>query len=362
MKSKPFIALTLPYILAILTCCNGQNPQQSHAQQTSVEKKSLGNQVTQLASDAMVIYRDKQNNLWFGSKAKGLYKYDGKKLVLFTTNDGVCGYHTLSVQEDNQGNLYFDTPKGICKYNGKKFTRLKVTKDNKNEWKLTQNDLWFRMGWEHSGPFRYDGKNLYQLTFPKNDQEVAFRKINPNLSFNPYGIYSLYKDTKGNIWMGTSSLGIYMFDGKSIYWMYEKQLTETPSGGAFGIRSIAEDKAGNYWICNANYKYELLSNAGKSTTLKLLSYKRQTGIPNNRELYFLSISTDSKGELWMQTYGDGLWRNNGKGLAQVFIKVNNVNISPTAMYQDKQGVLWFGTEKQGIFKYNGKAFEKFEIK
>lgn len=360
MKTKSFIILTLPCILAMLTCCNGQNLRQNRAQQTSNKEKLSGNKVSQLASDAAVIYRDRQNNLWFGSRTKGVYKYDGKKLALFTLEDGVCGYQILSVQEDRQGSLYFDTPKGVCKYDGQAFTHLKVTKNNKNEWKLEPNDLWFRMGWEHSGPFRYDGKNLYQLTFPKNDQEVAFRKINPNVSFNPYGIYSLYKDSKGRIWMGTSSLGIYMFDGSKISWMYEKQLTETPGGGAFGIRSIAEDKAGNYWICNAKYKYTFLPNEATNKALQPIRFEKQTGIAKHDDLYFLSIIADQKsGDLWMLTYESGLWRNNGKELKQVLI---NDNISPNALYQDRQGTLWFGTKNQGIFKYNGKAFEKFEIK
>ena len=54
----------------------------------------------------------------------------------------------------------------------------------------------------------------------------------------------MYEDSRGNIWFGTSNLGIYLFDGTEISWMYENHLIETPEGGNFGVRSIAEDQDG----------------------------------------------------------------------------------------------------------------------
>ena len=73
--------------------------------------------------------------------------------------------------------------------------------------------------------------------------------------------------------------------------MYENQLTETSGGGDFGIRSMIEDEAGNYWICNANYKYTLFPNDSVSDGLKSINYKRQIGIDikGRENLYFLSM-------------------------------------------------------------------------
>ena len=183
----------------------------------------------------------------------------------------------------------------------------------------------------------------------------------PNASYNPYGIYSIYKDRKGNIWLGTSNLGIYLFDGKKISWMYENQWTKTPEGGSFGIRSIVEDQDGNYWICNSKYKYTLLSNDIEGSGLKSINFKRQIGIEKKEKevLYFLSMETDSNGDLLMSTYENGIWRNNGKELIQFFIKDGERDILPSSVYRDKQGKLWFGTPNDGIYRYNGISFEKF---
>jgi ligand-binding sensor domain-containing protein len=366
MKLKK-IQLTIWMIFSILTAfsaCNSQGNKDNV--RTTLKQESNSDKKTEFDSKAAVIYQDKKDNLWFVSKEKGVYRYDGENFTLFTSNDGLGSYRIISVQEDSFGNIYFDTPEGVFKYDGEKFATLPIaeSKESENEWKSEPGDLWFRIGWDKNGPYRFDGKNLYHLKFPKNKMEDEFYKKYPNASFNPYAIYSIYKDSKGNICFGTSNLGIYLFDGKEISWMYENHHIETPKGGNFGVRSIAEDQDGNYWICNANYRYSLLPNETEGDGLKSINYKRQVGIENivKGDLYFYSMETDRNGNLFMFAKESGLWLNNGKELTQFFIKDGKLNISPTSMYKDNQGVLWFGTDQYGIYKYNGNTFEKFKIK
>lgn len=364
LKKTYLIIGMLFSISATFSSCSSQG-NIDHAQTALKQDADMGEK-TELDSNTMVIYQDKKDNFWFGNEEKGVYRYDGESLVLFTSNDGLKNYRIISVQEDKLGNLYFDTPEAVYKYDGEKFSALSVveSKEPEDEWKSEPDDLWFQIGWNNSGPYRFDGKNLYQLKFPKNKMEDEFYKKYPNTSYNPYGIYSIFHDSKGNIWFGTSSLGIYLFDGKEISWMYERPLTETPEGGDFGIRSIAEDQAGDYWICNANYKYTLLPNGTEGDGLKSINYTRQVGIDSNgrENLYFLSMGTDNNGHLLMYANEDGLWLNDGEELAPFFIKDGARNISPTAFYKDNQGILWLGTDKYGIYTYNGIAFEKFKIK
>jgi len=69
-------------------------------------------------------------------------------VILFTTQDGLINNRILGVQEDKLGNVYFDTPEGVSKFDGQQFTTLKVTENSakKNEWKLAPTDLWFGTG------------------------------------------------------------------------------------------------------------------------------------------------------------------------------------------------------------------------
>jgi hypothetical protein len=48
------------------------------------------------------------------------------------------------------------------------------------------------------------GQSLYRLEFPKTQLGENFlssypRSKYPNMNFNPYDVYSIYKDSKGNI-------------------------------------------------------------------------------------------------------------------------------------------------------------------
>jgi ligand-binding sensor domain-containing protein len=220
------------------------------------------------------------------------------------------------------------------------------------------------MGWKKSGPYRYDGESLYSLAFPKPDLVDEFYAKYPNVSYSPYGIYTMYKDRKGSLWFGTASLGVCRYDGKSISWLYEKQLTETPAGGDFGIRSIIEDKDGYFWFCNTRYRYEILPNSTELNRTDQVNYRKENGIGTANDEgkdfpYFMSIAADNKGDLWMVTYDDGVWQNNGETLLHHPVKDGDKSVLLFSIYKDRQGVLWLGTHNAGVFKFNGKTFEKF---
>ena len=326
----------------------------------------LGKAVKALGKKITVVFQDSNQNYWFGGGSEGVYRYDGKKLDLFSKRDGLCCHSVVGIQEDEKGNIYFDTTEGISKFDGKRFQTLKPVKsrDASKGWKRKPGDLWFRMGWDKNGPFRYDGEVLYQLEFPKIQRAAEFRAKFPNADWSPYGIYTLYQDSKGDVWFGTAALGVCRFDGESIGWLYEKHLTETPGGGDFGIRSIVEDKDGLFWICNSRYRYDVASNVTENAKVQ---YKRVAGVgvtKKNNDVefpYFLSIESDKRGNLWMVTYDDGVWRYDGEKLVNFPVKVGSKNVLLFSIYKDRQGVLWLGTHENGVYKFNGTEFERFLI-
>jgi ligand-binding sensor domain-containing protein len=363
MTIKTIKLLLLLGLFTTFSACKGQNNDKNKEPHNDAIK--LGTLVSELDEKIWAIYQDSKNNMWFGGNKKRVFKYDGERLILYTNKDGLIGSNILGIQEDRVGNIYFDTSEGVIKFDGQQFTALEVAENSavKNDWKLEPNDLWFRMGWNNSGPYRFDGEYLYHLQFPKNEMENEFNSKYPNASFNPYGIYYIYKDTKGSIWFGTSSLGVYHFDGNDISWMYEKHLTETPEGGSFGIRSIIEDKDGYIWICNPKYKYKILSNSAKTNELKQINYQRELGVKNRKieNLYSLSMALDNNGGLWMATYDDGVWRSNENELIHYPIKDGDIEALLFSIYKDNEGVLWIATQNAGVYKFNGDTFEKFEL-
>jgi ligand-binding sensor domain-containing protein len=351
---------TIAFVIAtLISSCAGQS--KAEVKNTEIVQNSLGEIVVDLAPNTHLIYQDRNHNYWFGNDT-GTYKYDGKTLLRFTQKDGLISNRILGMQEDKLGNIYFDTPEGVSKFDGQQFETLNVIADHpeKNKWKSEPDDLWFRMGWDRKGPYRFDGENLYYVEFPKSKIEDDFYAKYPNVSYNPYSMYSMFKDSKGNSWFGTADLGIYQFDGDQIRWMHEEHLGTSPEGGAFGIRSIIEDKDGYFWICNTNYKFKMLPESkDDDEQLKSLNYEREKGVVDEHDetLYFMSMVLDDNGILWMVN-GDGMWKNNGQELVQFFINDGKSDISPTSVCKDDKGDLWFGTESDGIYKLDGGVFEK----
>lgn len=363
MKQIILIVLVLFSSTTIFYACQGKDRLDNSKVQ--MEINSSINPKIKLDSKADLIYQDRKLNYWFLSREKGVYKFDGTDISLFNTSEGLGSYHILGVQEDSLGNVYFDTPEGVYKYDGINISILPIalTEEVGTSGRFSSTDLWFRIGWDKKGPYRFDGKYLHFVEFPKNKKEDEFYDQYPGATINPYAIYSMYSDSKGNIWFGTSNLGIYLFDGTRFSWMYENHHLETNTGGNFGVRSIGEDKDGNYWICNPRYRYKLLGNKQETEGLKMINYQRQIGIAEVKDLdlYFYSMEVDRNGDLLMFAGDYGLWRNNGAELTQVFIKSGKQKISPKSMYKDREGLIWFGTEEHGIFTYDGNTFESLKI-
>ena len=358
-----FLTLCLSGLLS--SCSFGIVETKNGVQSNQQEATLSGDTVTTTESRVMVVFQDSRDAFWFGGGENGVYKYDGKSLVRYTVKHGLCSNSVLGIQEDPSGNLYFDTQDGVCKFDGAKFTTLAVIETEPNEWKLGPDDLWFRMGWDNKlGPYRYDGEHLYHLEFPKTAQADTFNAQYPQAAFDPYGIYTMYKDSKGNMWFGTAVLGVCRFDGTTVSWLYEKQLTDTPEGGSFGIRSILEDNAGKFWFCNTHYRYAIRPTSSVVNNTSLVDYTRETGTAPVAEKeqfpYFLSMTKDNNGNMWMVTYDDGVWRSDGTHLSRVAMEAGETKPLLFCIYKDHQGGLWVGSQNAGLFQLVGDTFVPFK--
>ncbi|TAF71892.1 MAG: hypothetical protein EAZ53_17260 [Bacteroidetes bacterium] len=348
MKKNLFVFLIL---LTFLTSCNGQ--------------KTIGKSVNEFGKHLWYVFQDSKNNYWFGSNGEGVYRFDGKNIINFTKKDGLANDSIRQIQEDKLGNIYFSTLGGINKFDGQKIIILESIKSNK--WKLEENDMWFHIlgkRGEH-GPYRYDGKTLFNLEFPKHflHDEITKKGINP--FFSPYEVYSIYRDRKGAMWFGTSVFGTCRFDGKSIKWLYEQDLTIAPNnGGTFGIRSIFEDNKGEFWFCNTWHKY--IFDFEKTTNSDRLQYQKKEGIGNKQTfggdeyIYYSYILEDNDGNIWLTTWDKGVYKYDGKTIINFAVKEDNKEVNLVSMYKDKKGNLWLGTPENGAFKFNGNTFEKYK--
>jgi ligand-binding sensor domain-containing protein len=335
-------------ILTLLTSCNGQTTDKKNNTNQFVN----GDTVKELGSSIMVVYQDKQNVHWFGSWETGIYRYDGKKLINYTTKHGLPNNRVDEIKEDKSGNIYFiscSPQSTIVKFNGQSFTTITATQSN--EWKLQSDDLWFRNAYQTEKVYRFDADTIYELTLPKP----------PNLP-NSFEIYSIYQDQKGNIWFGTNPIGVCRYNGKSFEWITEEDVTEFRNEGANGVRSITEDKNGDFWF-NIENRYSVYD----STTLKSSKfYTRHESIgsldgKNTSGLNeYLSTVKDNNNNLWFVTYRSGVWKYDGTKITHYAVKENLQDITLFSIYKDNNGELWLGTHQNGAYKFNGQTFDKFK--
>ncbi len=358
MNISPIKILLLFFISGTFLSCKGQEKTESKI----IETKSFefGKTVSNPDDKIWVVFQDSQDNYWFGSNGQGIYHFDGKVLKLITSNDGLIDNTIRGIQEDNKGNIYIETPEGISKFDGNDFSTLKVITSPDNEWRLEPNDLWF--GYNANDLYRYDGDSLFELKLPRKDLKKAFgidTLISPFDSNNPYEVYGVDKDKEGNIWFGTFVAGAFRYDGKSILWIGEKELSIIPDGmgpgmpSAPAVRSIIQDKDGYFWLSNFKSKYKIEPNN--------LQYEKIKGVEKEKPNYFNSGIADKDGNLWMTTYGGGVWKYDGKTLSGFKINNGKENVLLVTIYQDNKGIIWLGTDNDGVYKQNGDTFEKFEL-
>lgn len=337
--------------LTLMTSCYGQTSTLNKNREQIREGFSTGNIVPALGSSIMVVFQDKKNVYWFGSWETGVYRYDGKTLVNYTTKDGLPNNRVDEIKEDKSGNIYLvacHPNSTISKFDGHRFTTLSATPSK--DWKLQNDDLWFRHAYQTEKVYRYDGITLYELQLPKP----------PKLS-NPFEIYSIYKDRKGNVWFGTNPSGVCRYNGKSFDWITENDVTEFRDEGANGVRSITEDGKGDFWF-NTEYRYGVYD---RDTLNKTTFYKRQESIgsldgKNTGGLNeYLSVAKDNNNNLWFATYRDGVWKYDGKAVTHFPVQKAFKAITIFSIYKDNNGDLWVGTHENGAFKFNGTRFEKF---
>lgn len=253
-----------------------------------------------LPGNAVVsIVEDQYGNIWFGTHS-GLAKYDGKTFTSFTENEGLCDNRVSNLLIDRIGNFWVGTWDGVCQFNGLVFSdfQIPIPDVNLESYQVTMNwvtaliedqkgNIWF--GRDGYGACKYNGTSFTHFTkkdglASNNIQEILedskgniwfgsriIEKDSPDANnrigdggLNRYDgkeiikfpttkglhqneIYALYKDKKGNLWIGSNGVGLYKYHaGKFVLFSETDRKDLMPYG--YGIQSILEDRQGIIWL------------------------------------------------------------------------------------------------------------------
>lgn len=295
--------------------------------------------------------QDKAGNLWFGTTSEGVYRYDGKSFIQFTTRDGLSSNTIWSMLEDKNGMIWFGTANGICRFDGEAIHVVSIPllkKDNlfadassgtpakTDVWSIMQDKsgkLWFATT---SGVYIYQGSILKRFF----EDNAFLAKAGPQMTKVEY----VLEDKAGNFWFGgRGNAGIFRFDGKSF--------TNFKPKGDNWAWPVLEDNQGNIWFSSWNgaYRYN-----GKTFTM----FTKKEGLCSDN---FTRIIRDKKGNLWFGSDSEngGLCRYDGKSFQHFTTKDGLPHNSVWLIFEDKTGNLWVGTRNTGLSRYDGKKFSKF---
>jgi ligand-binding sensor domain-containing protein len=360
-RQRTWIALFLFVALSNRAAGQDRTPAIEHADEkpTSV----TGETVLEMPRDLLRVFQARDGRHWFASRTEGAFRYDGETITRFSSKDGLPGDDVGGIQEDEQGNLYFNTNNGVSKFDGVSFRTLEP--EVTGEWKNQPGDLWFAGGQDSGVVYRYDGRSLHRLALPRTkagDDATLPRDRFPNARYSPYDVYTIFRDSKGDLWFGTAVLGACRYDGTSFDWVPEKDL----HNGSFGTRSIIEDKDGRFWFSNSLHRYAIEGGAAVGHGDASQWYEQEKGIGDasghkqGEYEVFMSSTLGDDAAMWIAILDGVVWRYDGETMTRYPVTENGEPHWIFSIYKDNQGVLWIGTQAHGAYRFNGKSFEKFK--
>jgi signal transduction histidine kinase/ligand-binding sensor domain-containing protein/DNA-binding response OmpR family regulator len=295
-------------------------------------------------NNILVIYEDKKKNLWVGTQT-GLNLYDRKKDE-FIPLTAIKNYVSCIYEYEN-GLFLLGSPGGLFLFNPANLTARQIHNEINIEDILhdRNNNIWLAT---------YNGLLLLDTADYSYYHIISDNRSGPSASCL---VRSLFQDSKGGIWIGTNTEGLY-------YMRYDKYNPRNPNFIQFksdprndktindgAIYAIAEDEKGYLWVGVENGGINLLNlNSGidKNVSFRHLVFDPvdQDGLSDNSIHY---IYHDRQNTIWIGTYGNGV--NYYNAILQKFSHfvhlpgsnstINNNRVN--TIYEDDKN-LWIGTE------------------
>jgi len=371
------------------------------------------------SSTCTEIYQDSDGFLWFGT-IDGLNKYDGYTFKTYkpsiTDPFAISNNRILSITGDKTGNLWVGTWNGLNVFDRERelFYRivLGTEKDAAYNSLNVINDVFFDEQNNKVWVATNNGVCLISLVEDYLDRidelPIQYYVHSPysGKSLDHNEVTTVFKDNKGNIWLGTNGkclnkydqatnsfnrilidvssdfiLGhlpkIFIEDFDGDFWIgndLSKMVVWNKSENIFEIRNIVEnsipifdiyiDSKGVFWITTDGYGIFLYDK--KLGILKHLEHdeNNQFSIPNNQ---ISSALEDKAGIYWLSTYNEGICKLvlSKSNFKHYFHKPGVVNSLSSeraqSVIQDDDGRIWIGTDGGGLnlFNQDTETFQHF---
>ncbi|HIG53613.1 MAG TPA: hypothetical protein EYQ18_06465 [Candidatus Handelsmanbacteria bacterium] len=295
-------------------------------------------------NDIRSIFEDRDGVLWIFTWDQGISRYDGERFTTYNKQNGLAGNKVTRIVEDRSGHLWFATQDGgASRYDGERFTTYNrqngLTGNKISDILLDRDgDLWFAT--QDGGASRYDG-----------EQFTSYHDTRGQLSYT--ACYGIYQDRQGRLWFSNPEVGPTYFDGERFQVLpVDYKPTHT----------FLEDQDGHLWFNTSNHGLAFYD--GNQFT----AFSTEDGLAHRQVQYILE---DDQRFMWMSTWGGGLSRYDGKHWMHFTSESTPLPQDPTtdhrglgtsrveAVLADAQNNLWICTWGGGLFRDDGKTLKAF---
>lgn len=337
-----------------------------------------------------VIFQDTDGYLWFGTR-NGLNRYDGYDFKVYRKDydnaHSLSGNYIMSIVQDRTHDLWVGTQEGLNRidYETEEVNRYRLWAGNREE--LYVNAVYCT---SNSDLLVFTRKNSYIY----DRQQDSFRIWTIPGVKSLENITSVLEDGRGNLYLGSSSNGLYICDStghlvRQLQYDPEDEVSLTEGYVSF----LSMDDSGRIWIVTKDqYACYYLPEEHKIVHLQELKNVRQVIEWNERYLLagtfqglalidkkslrpepmnmnigtqgglshysVLSLYRDKQLNLWVGTYSGGVNYYNRYNYRFQYIPVREFTGVVGQGVEDRQGNIWFATEGSGLLYYDPQSGEQ----
>lgn len=281
---------------------------------------------------ASVLFEDRAGAVWIGTRASGLFRYDGTHFERAETSHA----EILSVTEDREGNFWVGTGGG-----GLNRLRPRVL-----ELQGTESGLPFevvRSICEDASGRLWAAMQNGALAWREHDQWWG---VSTNMGWPGVPATCVAAGKHGEVWIGTDHRGLYRYqDGKFT------ALNRRDGLAGDYVKSLFTDNDGGLWIGLelTNCLQHLAQGRWQTFALPLVTQPVRT------------MAQDTKGNIWLGTGDGGLMRLEGEALVDQAPHTLPVAPAVRCLWATPDGSVWIGYADAGVGRFKEGRFARIGV-